>query len=46
MAGIGTLATIGIAAGIASAGVGIAGAGISFGQAAKQRRRASQAAAS
>ena len=34
MAGIGTLATIGIAAGIASAGVGIAGAGISFGQAA------------
>jgi len=43
--GLGTLATIGIAAGIASAGVGIAGAGISFGQAAKQRRRASQAAA-
>tara|TARA_R110000822_G_scaffold231593_1_gene363505 strand:+ start:306 stop:1214 length:909 start_codon:yes stop_codon:yes gene_type:complete len=43
--GLGTLATIGVAAGIASAGVGIAGAGISFGQAAKQRRRASQAAA-
>ena len=43
--GLGTLATIGIAAGIASAGVGIAGAGISFGQAAKQRKRASQAAA-
>lgn len=43
--GLGTLATIGIAAGIASAGVGIAGAGISFAQSAKQRRRASQAAA-
>jgi hypothetical protein len=45
MAGIGTLATIGIAAGIASAGVGIAGAGVSFAQSAKQRRKASQAAA-